>query len=153
MILLFPYPKPLRNGKISAKNYPYWEELVTLLQKEKYPLVQVGISGEKQLVPDFRTNLPLSVLVSLVKECTFWVSCDSFAQHLAINTGKRGAVLWGTSHPEIFGYASNCNILKSKYYLREDPYYWWEDEPFNPDAFLGAGEVFNILKEQFINKQ
>lgn len=150
-ILLSPYPKPLRNGKISAKNYPHWNELVHFLKEHK--LIQLGVEGEKQLVPDFRKNLPFSTLVSLVKTCDFWISVDSFFQHLAINTGKRGAVLWGTSHPEIFGYASNCNILKSKYYLREDPYYWWEDEPFNPDAFLGAEEVFNILKEQFINKQ
>lgn len=153
MVLLFPYPKPLRNGKISAKNYPYWEELVVLLQKENLPLVQLGVQGEKPLVPDFRINIPLPKIKELIEKCAFWISCDSFAQHLAIDMGKRGVVLWGTSHPIIFGYPFNCNILQDKKYLRKDPYYWWEDEPLNPETYVNAEEVYKIIEKEFINKK
>lgn len=56
MIIISPYSKALRNGKTNAKNYPYWKELIELI---KEPIVQVGIDGEEQLVPDFRKRIIL----------------------------------------------------------------------------------------------
>lgn len=147
-ILIAPYPRALRNGKVSAKCYPYWEELINLLKEHK--LTQIGVSGEKQLIPDFKVNLPINEIGKLVKEYDFWISVDSFLQHIAITFKKRGVVLWGTSHPEIFGYSTNCNILKDRKYLRTDPFYWWEDEPHNPDVFVKADEVYSIIKKEFM---
>ena len=77
MIIISPYSKALRNGKRNPKNYPYWQELIELI---KEPIVQIGIEGEEQLVPDFRKNLSLSELRELVNQCRTWISCDSFFQ-------------------------------------------------------------------------
>ena len=49
MIIISPYSKALRSGKRNPKNYPYWQELIELI---KEPIVQIGIEGEEQLVPD-----------------------------------------------------------------------------------------------------
>ena len=147
-ILIAPYPRPLRNGKISAKCYPYWKELISLLKD--HHIIQIGVVGEEKLVPDFRVNLPLKEIERLVRECDFWISVDSFLQHVAITLKKKGVVLWGTSHPNIFGYPSNYNILFDKKYLRPDPYYWWEDEEWNPDAFVKADAVYSLIKKEFM---
>jgi len=92
MIVISPYAKRLINGKQNPKNYPYWKELIALIEE---PIVQVGVIGEKQLVNDFRMNLPLNELRKLIRECRTWISCDSFFQHLAWDEGKPGVVLWG----------------------------------------------------------
>ena len=74
MIIISPYAKRLINGKQNPKNYPYWKELVALIDE---PIVQVGVLGEEQLVPDFRKNLSLSELGSLIQECRTWISCTT----------------------------------------------------------------------------
>ena len=66
MIIISPYSKSLRNGKTNPKNYPYWKELIRLINE---PIVQVGIDGEEQLVNDFRKNLSLTELGNLVDQC------------------------------------------------------------------------------------
>jgi ADP-heptose:LPS heptosyltransferase len=147
-IIIAPYPKPLRNGKKSAKCYPYWKELLDLLKENE--IIQIGVSGEEPLVPDFRKNMSLFEIEDLIKSSDFWISVDSFLQHVAQTIDKRGVVLWGTSHPEIFGYSTNCNILKDEKYLRKDPFYWWEDEEHNPDAFVKADEVYSIIQKEFM---
>lgn len=147
-ILIAPYPKPLRNGKKSAKCYPYWKELINLLKG--HHIIQIGVTGEDRLVSDFRVNLTLVEIEQLVKTCDFWISVDSFLQHIAIIYNKKGIVLWGTSHPNIFGYTTNYNILLDKKYLRPDPYYWWEDEEWNPDAFAKADVVYSLIQKKFM---
>jgi ADP-heptose:LPS heptosyltransferase len=109
MIIISPFVKPLRNGKNNPKNYPYWETLIEMIDE---PIVQVGVEGEKQLVPDFRKNLPIGELRKLIQECRTWISCDSFFQHLAWDEKKPGIVLWGPSDPLIFGHPENVNLLK-----------------------------------------
>ena len=71
MIIISPYSKSLRNGKTNPKNYPYWKELIRLINE---PIVQVGIDGEEQLVDDFRKNLSLTELGNLVDQCRTWIS-------------------------------------------------------------------------------
>ena len=104
MIVMAPYAQKLRTGKLNPKNYPYWEELIGKIDE---PIIQVGIEGEKQLVPDFRKNLPIAELRKLLKECRIWIGVDSFFQHLAWDEGKKGIVLWGPSDPLIFGHPEN----------------------------------------------
>jgi hypothetical protein len=67
MILISPYAKKLRNGLNNPKNYPWWPELISLINE---PIIQVGIESEKQLVDDFRKNLSLDELKVLVDECS-----------------------------------------------------------------------------------
>jgi len=142
MIIISPYSKELRNGKNNPKNYPYWEELISLI---KEPIIQVGIEGEKQLVEDFRKNLSLEELKKLIIECRIWISVDSFFQHFAWNCEKPGIVIWGQSDPIIFGHSENINLLKDRSYLREKQFWWWEQCEYKKDAFVKPAEVLKHL--------
>jgi ADP-heptose:LPS heptosyltransferase len=143
MILVSPYSQKLRNGKNNAKNYPYWKELIALIDE---PIVQLGVEGEEQLVDDFRKNLPLVDLRKLVQECRIWISCDSFLQHLGWDEGKKGIVLWGPSDPNIYGHPENINLLKDRKYLVQDQFLWWEAYEFDEERFVKPEEVLKHLK-------
>lgn len=143
MIVIAPYAKSLHNGKQNPKNYPFWQELLALIDE---PVIQVGIAGEQPLTTDFRTNLPLTDLKQLIKDCRIWISCDSFFQHLAWAEGKPGIVLWSVSDPNIYGHPENINLLKGREYLAPNQFLWWENHAHNPDAFLSAQDVFNHLQ-------
>jgi ADP-heptose:LPS heptosyltransferase len=144
MIIISPYAKALMSGKQNPKNYPYWEELITGINE---PIVQIGISGEKQLVPDFRVNLPISELRKLLAECRTWISCDSFFQHLAWDEGKPGIVLWSVSDPLIFGHPQNINLLKDRSYLAKNQFLWWEYVEHQNDRFVKPKEVLEHLNK------
>ncbi len=142
MIIIAPYAQKLRNGNNNPKNYPWWPELISMINE---PIVQVGIEGEKQIVDDFRKNLSLEELKSLVLECKTWISVDSFFQHFAWDLNKYGVVLWGQSDPLVFGHPENTNLLKDRKYLREKQFWWWEQCEYNADAFMTPIEVVNHL--------
>ena len=142
MIIISPYSKKLRNNKENPKNYPYWKELILLIEE---PVIQVGIQGEAPLVEDFRQNLSLNELKDLVLQCRTWISVDSFFQHFAWDIGKYGIVLWGQSDPNIFGHPENINLLKDRKYLREKQFWWWEQCEYNSDAFVKPEEVLKHL--------
>ena len=147
MIIIAPYAQKLRNGKINPKNYPYWSELIELLFKDGYEIVQIGIEGENPLVPDFRKNLSLTELDKLVKSCDTWISVDSFFQHFCWDLKKQGIVLWAQSDPNIFGHSENINLLKDRSYLRKDPFHIWEQCEYNKDAFVNPDEVMKHIKQ------
>lgn len=142
MIIISPYSKALKSGKPNAKNYPYWKELIRLI---KEPIVQVGIESEEQLVDDFRKNLSLKELETLVNECRTWISCDSFFQHFAWDKKKYGIVLWSVSDPLIFGHTENINLLKDRKNLVSNQFLWWEDTEHDPDKFVQPEEVLKYL--------
>jgi len=146
MIIIAPYAQKLRTGKENPKNYPHWEELVQELQKTMH-VVQVGVKGEKQLVPDFRTNLPITSLRELLRQCKTWIGVDSFFQHLAWDEGKPGIVLWGPSDPLIFGHPENINLLKDRSHLIENQFVWWEATEHQNDRFVKPQEILEHLKE------
>ena len=133
MIVISPYAQRLKNGKTNPKNYPYWQKLIAMIEE---PIVQVGIEGEEQLVPDFRKNLSIAALRQLINECKVWVSCDSFIQHLAWDEGKKGIVLWSVSDPLIFGHPENVNLLKSRDQLATNQFLWWEYVTHRSDLFV-----------------
>jgi len=142
MILISPYSKPLQNGKRNPKNYPYWKELLSLISEE---VVQVGVDGEEQITQQFLKNLPVARLRELIAECRIWIGCDSFFQHLAWDCGKPGVVLWSVSDPLIFGHPENINLLKSRNYLAQNQFLWWDFTEYNPDAFVKPEEVIKFL--------
>ena len=133
MILIHPYAKPLLNGKVNPKNYPYWEELISLIDE---PIIQIGVEGEKQLVPDFRKNLSIIELRQLIKDCRTWIGIDSFFQHLAWSEGKQGIVLWSVSDPLIFGHTENINLLKNRVYLAKNQFLWWDFTEYDANKFV-----------------
>ena len=142
MIVISPYSRPLSNGKNNPKNYPFWEELISMI---KEPIVQIGVEGETQLVEDFRKGLPISQLKELLRECRTWISCDSFFQHLAWVEKKKGIVLWSVSDPLIYGHPENTNLLKDRKYLAGNQFLWWEAYDHNAETFVSAREVFKCL--------
>ena len=144
MIIISPYSKALLSGKQNPKNYPYWETLIEMIDE---PIIQVGIEGEKQLVPDFRKNLPITELRKLIQECRTWISCDSFFQHLGWDEGKKGIVLWGVSDPLIYGHPENINLLADRKHLAENQFLWWEFVEHQNERFVKPKIVLEHLKE------
>ena len=142
MIIISPYAKKLINGKENPKNFPYWKELIAMIDE---PIVQIGITGETQLCEDFRQNLSIYDLKQLLKECRTWISCDSFFQHLAWFEGKKGVVLWSISDPLIFGHPENINLLKDRRYLAPNQFLWWEAYEYDKDRFLLPEQVLQVL--------
>ena len=148
MILISPYSKVLRNGERNAKNFPYWSELLALLSGER--IVQLGITGEKIMVPEFRDSLPLKNIKGLLEECDYWISVDNFLPHLAHHVGKPGVVIWSVSDPLIFGYPENVNVLKDRKYLRPGQFDIWEAAIYNQEAFPTAEEVMGQIRNKFM---
>ena len=144
MIIISPYSKALLSKKQNPKNYPYWKELIAMIDE---PIIQVGIEGEEQLVPDFRKNLPIIELRKLIQECRTWISCDSFFQHLGLDEGKKGIVLWGVSDPLIYGHPENTNLLADRKYLAENQFLWWEFVEHQNERFVKPQIVLEHLKE------
>lgn len=142
MIVIHPFAKPLQNGRVNPKNYPYWQELIALINE---PIVQVGVEGEQQLVPDFRKGLSIQELKGLIAECRTWIAVDSFFQHLAWSVGKPGIVLWSVSDPIIFGHPENVNLLKDRKHLADNQFLWWDYTPHNSETFVKPEEVIYHL--------
>ena len=148
MIIIAPYAKKLQNGKNNPKNYPWFKELVELIQTTNELIVQVGVDGEEQLVPDFRKNLPFIELRQLIKDCRTFVGVDSFFQHLAWEESKPGIVLWSVSDPLIFGHLEHTNLLKDRANLATNQFLWWDFVEHNNDAFVKPKEVFKHLQNK-----
>ena len=142
MIIIHPFAKPLNNGKVNPKNYPYWKELISKIDE---PIVQVGVAGEEQLVDDFRQNLSIKELEELIAECRTWIAVDSFFQHLAWRAGKKGIVLWSVSDPNIFGHPENINLLADRVNLASNQFLWWELTEYDENKFVKPDEVINHL--------
>ena len=142
MIIISPFSKKLTTGKENPKNFPYWKELIAMIDE---PIIQIGITGEPQLCSDFRQNLPMDELKKLLKECRTWIGCDSFFQHLAWSEGKPGVVIWSISDPLIYGHPENINLLKDRSYLASNQFLWWESYEFDANRFLTAKEVFQAI--------
>jgi ADP-heptose:LPS heptosyltransferase len=144
MIIISPYAQKLRTEKLNPKNYPYWKELISMIDE---PIIQIGVEGEEQLVPDFRKNLPIVELRKLIGECRTWISCDSFLQHLGWDEGKKGIVLWGPSDPLIFGHPENINLLKDRSHLVKNQFIWWEATEHQNERFVEPKEVIEHLNK------
>lgn len=146
MILISPYAQKLTNGERNPKNYPYWAELIESIPKIEH-IVQIGVEGEEQLVPDFRKNLSIYELKEHLRECKTWIGCDSFFQHLAWDYGKRGITLWSVSDPLIFGHPENINLLKSRDFLAPNQFLWWESVAYDATKFVEPEVVLKHLTE------
>lgn len=144
MIIIAPFTQKLRNGKQNPKQYPFWKQLIEMIDE---PIIQVGVEGEEQLVSDFRKNLPISELRKLIQECRIWISCDSFFQHLGWDEGKPGIVLWSVSDPLIFGHKENINLLKDRKHLVKNQFLWWEFVEHQDERFVQPNEVIEYLRK------
>jgi ADP-heptose:LPS heptosyltransferase len=144
MIIIAPYAQKLRTDKLNPKNYPYWKELIAMINE---PIIQVGVEGEEQLVEKFVKNASMEELRQLIQTCRTWISVDSFFQHLGWDEGKKGIVLWGPSDPVIFGHPENINLLKDRSYLVKNQFLWWEATEHQNERFVEPHIVLEYLKE------
>ena len=143
MIIIAPYAKRMPNGQENPKNYPYWPELIKMIEE---PIIQIGVEGETQLVPDIRKNLSMDQLGELVKECRTWIGVDSFFQHLCWDQGKPGVVIFSQSDPNIFGHKENINVLKDRKYLRQQQFWLWSQCRYDIEAYVRPEEVFSKIR-------
>lgn len=145
-ILISPWSRPRTDGKVNAKNYPYWDELVDLLIAD-YDVIQL-MHGDERHVRDipYEKNRTLPDIERMVKECDAFICVDNFLQHLAHYVGKRGFVLYGVSDPSLFGYPENVNIYADSKYFRQYQFQTWNEVDFNEDAFAKPGKVYEIIK-------
>jgi len=135
-LIISPYSRKLINGKQNAKNYPYWKELVNILNK-KFDIIQIGNSGEDKIdgCADYKFNLSFDQLKDITLAAETFISVDNFYPHFCNTIGKYGFVIWGKSDPNIFGYEKNINIIKDRKFLRPDQFNTWEDVIFNANVF------------------
>ncbi len=123
-IAIFPYSKRTSEGIESPKNYPYWKELVQILSNRGYEVIQVSPFDEEKIegVKYITGALPFKSIVDLVERAYTYISVDSFAPHL-LHPYKRGIVIFGVSDPNLYGYAKNINLLKSRMYLKKEQFF------------------------------
>lgn len=143
-VLISPWSKKLLNGNLSPKcpKTEWWKELISLIE---YPIIQIGVDGEKQLVDDFRKNLSLSSLKQLVLNCHTWIAVDSFFQHFCWELKKPGIVIFGQSNPKIFGHSENINLLKDEKYLMHNQFLFWDLVSYRDEVFIEPKEVIKYI--------
>jgi len=146
-VILSPYSRPLKNGKVNPKNYPFFDRLIPLIKSKGCRVIQIGRSGEKALpgIDEMKVDLPLDELKGLVRTAETWISVDNFLPHLCHLIGVQGYAIFGMSDPNIFGHESNINILKDRKYLREKQFDIWEVCECNNDAYLTPEELMKII--------
>lgn len=155
-IIVSPYAKKLREkDSPHPKNYPYWKELIKLLQQDGHTIIQIGIEGEDRLVEDCRFGLPSSQLIELCKGADTFISVENFFPHFMhfnFKGAKKGIVLFAKSDPEIYGYSENTNLLKDKKYLRWDQFGPWEATDYIEKAFVEPQIVIDALSKINLEK-
>jgi ADP-heptose:LPS heptosyltransferase len=145
-ILLSLQSRKLRNGKTNPKDYPYSEELIRLLHGRNIETVQVR-TGDEAILPakEVKTNLSLTELAKVIKECDCCITVDNFVQHYATYLGEKCVVIFFRSDPLIFGYPQNINLFKDRKHLRKDQFGIWEADEFCSEAFVTPDEVVKTI--------
>ena len=144
-VVISPFSKPMRNGARNPKEYPFWMEVIALLKKKDFYVIQIGAPGEIQLTEDFRPGMKLKDLSKLMIQCRALIAVDNFFPHFAALNKKPCIVLWGKSDPLIFGHAQNHNLLKSRSFLRSNQFDIWETEAYDPNVFVQPEEVLTYV--------
>ena len=147
-ILISPYSRVMRNGKMNPKNYPYWQEFINLLNKNNHSVLQIGTGDELRfdnVTPVW--GAPMVTLFEFIRKVNFWMSVDNFLPHLVHTEklNKKGVVIFGKSDPLIYGYKENLNILLNRKNLRPDQFNMWEQCEFDASVFMSAGQVFEMI--------
>ncbi len=102
-ILIFPFCSP----KLNQKKWPYFEDLINLLQREyskKYNIVIAPGPKEIDLAKKFNANIILNKglalnitdLISLISNASYVVSNDTGPAHICAHLNKKGLVLFGS---------------------------------------------------------
>ncbi len=147
-IIISPYSRKLRNGNPNPKNYPWWKELVSMLNEMGDVVSQVGAADEEMIpgVTFFYKDLKLHELKEKLFLNDMFICVDNFFHHFAhANRFTTGAVLWSQSDPNIFGYPEFFNILRDRRYLRKHQFRHWDQAVYNEFAYMPPEQVIQLL--------
>ncbi len=144
-IVIFCEAQKLRNGKENPKNYPWWVELISLLEQEEYEIIQAGSSSDKKYTDNF-VILPLKELKELINKSDLFISVDSIGQHLGWSVGKKGIGLFGQSDPKIFGHEENINLYSDEKYFRQYQFHTWEECEYIKESFVSPEVILHEIK-------
>jgi ADP-heptose:LPS heptosyltransferase len=139
-----------------------WQEIVNRINEHyhnKYSIRQIGRSDAKlEGTVDMRNSLSVTECIQLIKKATLHLGIDSFSNHAtALLPYTPSIILWGSTHPSIFGYGHNINIWKplkcspcNKIYnnLSKTPQTPCPAEPHPCMAAITVDEVFNVILKQ-----
>jgi len=94
-----------------------WQEIVNRinsLYSKNYNIVQIGAKDTAlENVIDMRDKLSVVECIQLIKKAKLHLGIDSFSNHAtALLPYTPSVILWGSTHPCIFGYGHNVNIWK-----------------------------------------
>lgn len=151
IVLFSPFSQKLRNSQQNPKNFPYWQELITLLRASGKvdEIWQAGVGNEYRFegVTQRFFDKPLKELAEIAAKSSVWVSVENFFPHLcnAFSVPIKGVVIFSKSDPVHFGYPQNVNLLKDKKYLRQDQFLIWEQCNYEEDAFVSAKVVYDEI--------
>jgi hypothetical protein len=148
VVIISPYSM----DPVHAKSYPYWKELVSLINQNGYNVIQIGKKDEPGIegIHELIYNMKFSQIATLIKACRMWISVDNFLPHLVncMDSPVMGHVIFAQSDPLIFGYSYNNNILKSRKFLRSDQFNNWYNMKNRPEFFDSAKDVFVQIKKK-----
>jgi len=146
-IIISPYSKKTIKGDPSPKDYPYWEELISVLNK-KHHIVQIGVNGEPIIegIHESKFNLTFKELEGLTLSSDSFISVDNFYPHFCNTIGKYGYVIWGPSNPAIYGYSKNVNILPARPQLKSNQFGLWDKLDYNFNSFPDISTTLKCLK-------
>lgn len=104
------------NKASTWKRWEHWPEICRRLETAGYPVTIVGTDldlSDENWEARHRTefNLPLTDLVSLMSQATFYLGNDSGVGHVAAALGLPGLLLYGPTDPLYF--SPNSEVLKT----------------------------------------
>ncbi len=122
-ILIFPFC----SQKLIKKKWPYYNDLISLLQRDfgsKYNVAIAPGPMEINEAKNFKTNVimnnnhPLNIteLISLINESSYVISNDTGPAHISAHLNKKGLVLFGshTTPEKVSIETDNFKSLKAK---------------------------------------
>lgn len=96
------------------KDYPkeLAEELVQEIKK-KYDIqvVNMHLPNENPIEGTLEIKLNYRQWFALLTQAETFVGIDSTLQHAGAALGKKGIILWGGTHPKMYGYNMHTNIM------------------------------------------
>lgn len=140
---------PYKNWEINK-----WQEVVDKFNQtnltRNYALVQIGKEdGLLRGIIDMRSKLSIVESIQLIKKATLHLGIDSFSNHAtALLPYTPSVILWGSTHPSIFGYGHNTNIWKPLKCSPCNKINGQEPCPTEPHPCMSAitiDEVFNAI--------
>ena len=99
---------PYKNWDIKS-----WQEIVNRIKD--FTVIQIGTKNDNPLknVIDMRDKLSVVESIQLIKIARLHLGIDSFSNHAtALLPYTPSVILWGSTHPLVFGYGHNINIWK-----------------------------------------